>query len=98
MSLCTNLQHSDHLTEDENAMSILLEPGQKFVKQDHFPAVHDETFESLLADLGANLGAFEQIRVVGSLLKLHRDIEQRDSWICSAQRSVILQEWTLNDD
>ena len=38
-------QHANHLREDQHAVSIGLEAGQQFVKQNHLAAVDDEAFQ-----------------------------------------------------
>lgn len=54
-----NIQNSDHLAEDENAVPIRFELSEKFVEQDHFAGTHDEAFERFLLVVGANLRAIE---------------------------------------
>jgi hypothetical protein len=86
-----NLQHPDHLAEDEDSVTILLEARQELVQQNHLARVHHEAFERLFTRLGLRLGTFEKVRVIGRLLELHGDVEQRDLLVGSAEGRVILQ-------
>lgn len=40
-----NVQHPDHLGEDEHAVSSLPQPGQQFVQQHQLPAALHQTLE-----------------------------------------------------
>lgn len=43
--LCQNVQHPDHLREDEHSVSSLPQPGQQFVQQHQLPAALHQTLE-----------------------------------------------------
>ena len=66
-----DIEHAHHLTENENAMSILAKAGEQFIEQNHLPAVHDEALKLLVLRRVAIFSAVEQVRVVGRLFQLH---------------------------
>ena len=67
-----NVEHSDHLTENQNAMTIRTEAGQKLVDQEQLAAVHQHVLQHFLVVGSFRFCAVEQIWVVGSLLEFHR--------------------------
>ena len=66
-----DVEHADHLAEDEDAVAVLVQALQELVEEDHLAAVHDQTLELLLDARVAILGAIKEVRVVRRLLEFH---------------------------
>ena len=73
-----NVEHADHLAEDEHAVVVCPEALEELVEQDHLAAVHDEGLEDLFVRSPGRLGAIEQVGVVRGFFEFHRDVEQAD--------------------
>lgn len=71
-------------------MTILLQPSEKFVEQDHLPAVLDDPTKSLGAIIRSYFRSVEEEGMIRRFLEFHRNVEQRDSRIRLAQRLVVL--------
>ena len=43
-----DVEHADHLREDEDAVAVAAKTREKLVEKNHLAAVHDETLENLV--------------------------------------------------
>mmetsp|Transcript_8845 Transcript_8845/g.30409 ORF Transcript_8845/g.30409 Transcript_8845/m.30409 type:complete len:769 (-) Transcript_8845:151-2457(-) len=69
-----DVEQAGHLGEDKDARTLLLQPGQELVQQDHLSSVLDQMHVS--RERRSRLGALEQVRVIAALPQLHHDVEQ----------------------
>lgn len=74
-----DIQHPDHLAENENAVPILPQSSQELVEQHHLPAAHNKTLQRLLIAVCLGLSAVEKVRVIRCFLQLHDWAEPSDT-------------------
>ncbi|RUP48980.1 hypothetical protein BC936DRAFT_143532 [Jimgerdemannia flammicorona] len=70
-----NVEHHDKLRENEDAMATIFQSHQKFVKQDHLAAAHDQPLKLFALQLRRLLGVWEKVRVITGLLELHGNVQ-----------------------
>jgi hypothetical protein len=69
-----NVQHTTHLTEDENSRALLFHRLQQFVKNHHFATV---VYNVFVRGVGrARLGTIKQVRMAGNLPQLHDHVHE----------------------
>jgi len=59
-----DVEHSNHLGEDEDSMTVGLELDEKLVEENHLSGVHDDSSKHLSVDVRLDLGSFEEIGVI----------------------------------
>mmetsp|Transcript_34075 Transcript_34075/g.73803 ORF Transcript_34075/g.73803 Transcript_34075/m.73803 type:complete len:464 (-) Transcript_34075:575-1966(-) len=69
-----DIEQTGHLREDQHAGSLLLEPRQKLIEENHLTGVLDEVH--VRRERWPRLGSLEQVRVVAALPELHDDVEE----------------------
>ncbi len=66
-----DIQHSHHLAENQDAVTVHAETSQQFIKQDHLATAHNEPLQGLLNVVSAELCAVKEKWMIGRLFQLN---------------------------
>jgi len=91
-----DVQHDDHLAEDEHPVPGLLEPGEQLVQQNQLAGTIDQLLQPVLCRLLCReINFLHQLAVVASLPQLHEDVQQAGLLLPPAQLAVVLRQHQL---